>query len=210
VRSLASPSVLARTKEIPRGLPTGIWVVTANAADGTKCGITAYSVATCATTPDVLTFNVLRSSAFFASFCGVASHVRVFLLSAMQVNLADEYVTTLEVSVQNFDALSDDATLAIDVVAEQIENVLDHLLVVCRVQHVLARADGCRGCESPLLRVDRGYTKLGHTGTDVLPAAVEYINSSGDRMPFIHSEEERLEATGENLCGTSSHLTYLV
>jgi flavin reductase (DIM6/NTAB) family NADH-FMN oxidoreductase RutF len=173
-RSLATSSVIARTKEVLTRFPTGVWVIATDAADGTKCGLTVSSVASSATSPSILTFNLLQTSTFYASFCGVGTVVRTFLLAATQAALSDKYVKTCDVSAEDMTALCDHATLSLDAVVEQVSHVLDHLLVICRVRQVVAFAEGCRDCQSPLLRVDRAYTKLGRVG---LEAASESFRS---------------------------------
>jgi FAD:protein FMN transferase len=165
---LTSASVLARTKELLRRMPTGMWLITADGADGAKCGLTASSIATSAASPNILTFNLLRTSAFYASFCGVGTLVRTFLLNMTQTNISDKYVQTHQVSTDDMKELDRRAMLSLDVIVEDVSHVLDHLLVVCKVQKVVSGPSDYEDCQSPLLRVDRSYTELSHVDSQAL------------------------------------------
>jgi FAD:protein FMN transferase len=164
-RSLASMSVLSRAKEVLGRTPTGVFVVTADAADGTKCGLTAGSVASSASAPSIVTFNVLQTSSFYAKFCGVGTVVRAFLLSSTQASLSERYFKTLMVSADDIQNLTDNATLALDVAVEKVHHVADHLLIICRVRQVVSSRPDGDDRQSPLLRVDKRYRKPGHSAT---------------------------------------------
>jgi flavin reductase (DIM6/NTAB) family NADH-FMN oxidoreductase RutF len=162
------PSVLVRTMEILKRVPTQVWIVTGDSASGTRCGVTAGSVASSATSPNLLTFNLLKTSAFYATFCGIGTVIRLFMVAAGHMRLAEKFFKTVGVSAADMGELLEHAAFALDVVVEQAETVLDHLLVVCRVRQVvsLRAADDCQPVRTPLLRVARGYTRLGQSEPD--------------------------------------------
>lgn len=146
-----------QTKQLFRQLPSSVWVLTTQAAEGTGHALTATSLAVSAHASGLFSFNITHSSVFFAAFGGIGSTVTAHGMASGQKAVAQKFVQESTISRDSERSLANDALLSLQGVVVRADTVQDHVVVVARISSVNCCNDDAR---EPLLYRGGAYVEL--------------------------------------------------
>lgn len=159
-----APATGEGLREVMRGVPTPVTVVTVSAG-GERRGATIGSFASLSLDPPLVSFNVIRDTAFHAVLLR-AETLAIHLLSGDQAELADHFAqpgldeeSLFGSRMPGYDGppILRDARTVLHCRPWAVHEAGDHHLVIAEVETIFQAG----GAAEPLLYLDRRYRRVG-------------------------------------------------
>ncbi|KAI0560225.1 Flavin transferase ApbE [Gracilaria domingensis] len=123
-------------KDVFRNYASMIWVVSTASVEDQLFALTATSVSITECMKDVVCFNVLHTSTFYANFGGVGSQVRLYALSSGMRDLASKYTGQSDVDDLDAKRLGLESLASVEGSVVMVNDVQDHHVVAVRISNV--------------------------------------------------------------------------
>ncbi|CAN8077330.1 unnamed protein product [Agarophyton chilense] len=133
--------LIDQSRDVFRNFASMIWIITTSSVEQQPFALTATSVSVAECMNDVVCFNIVHTSAFYAALGGVGSQVGLYALSSELRNLAVKY--TGQSSLEQVDAtrLVSGSLAVVEGSVIMVKDVQDHHVVAVRAQQVRLNGD---------------------------------------------------------------------